>query len=390
MHRSFGFQASSPGGHGRWLAAVFIVTFGANAASAQPVLWRHDYGAARREAADLGRPLLLDFSTDNCFWCVKLDNTTFRDPTIATLLNERFIPLKVHAPQNPSLTESLRIQSFPTVVLAAPDGKILITIDGYKEPTQFHDYLQRALASVSYPEWMNRDYQAATKAIADSDYSRALALLKGVVEDGKKRPVQVKAHQLLDDLEQQAANRLVRAKQLQDKGQNSEALEAVSDLLRLFTGTQAAIDAGQMLKTLTEKPEIRLLQRTRRARELLAQAKEDYRTQAYLCCMERCEVLASNYSDLAEGGEAVQLANEIKNNPEWMRQACDTLSERLGLLYLSLAEAWVKKGQPQQAMTCLERIVQTMPGTRHAEMAQVRLSQLQGQPTQRTNFKNPE
>lgn len=391
MRRSLGLVNSSCRGRGPWpLAVVLFLLAGVEVASAQPVLWRHDYSAARREAADLGRPLLLDFGTDNCFWCVKLDNTTFRDPAIAALLNERFVPLKVHAPENPTLTQALHIQSFPTVVLAAPDGKILVTIDGYKEATQFHEYLQRALSSVTYPEWMNRDYQAATKAIADSDYGRAITLLKGIMEDGKKRPIQVKAHQLFDDLEQQAANRFVRAKQLQDKGQNSEALEAVSDLLRSFTGTQAAAEAGQMMKALTEKPEVRALQRTRRARELLAQAKEDYRTQAYVCCMERCEVLATNYSDLAEGTEAVQLANEIKNNPEWMRQACDSLSERLGLLYLSLAEAWVKKGQPQQAMSCLERIVQTLPGSRQAEMAQVRLSQLQGQPTQRANFKKPE
>lgn len=374
--------------HGwRWGAVLAVCLATSGAASAQQVAWRYDYAAARREAADTGRLLLLDFGTDGCFWCVKLDNTTFRDPAIATLLNERFVPLKVHAPENPSLTSALQIQSFPTIVLAAPDGKILVTIDGYKEAGPFHDYLQRALASQSHPEWMTRDYQTATKAIAESDYSRALALLRSVNEDGKNRPIQIKARQLLDDLEQQAANRLVRAKQLQDKGQNSEALETITELLRSFTGTQAATEAGQMLKSLMDKPEMKALQRTRRARELLAQAKEDYRTQQYLCCMERCEVLASNYPDLSEGGEAIQLANEIKNNPEWMRQACDSLSERLGLLYLSLAEACVKKGQTQQAMQCLERVVQTLPGSRQAEMAQVRLSQLQGQPTQRANFK---
>src|SRR5262249_42268999 len=209
-------------------------------------------------------------------------------------------------------------------------------------------------------------------------------------EDGKSRPVQVKAQQLLEDLEQQASNRLARAKQLQDKGQSSEALESISDLLRSFAGTNAASEAGQMLKTLMDKPEIKAMQRTRRARELLGQAREDYRTQQYLCCLERCEVLATNYPDLSEGVQAIQLASEIKGNPEWMRQACDTLSERLGVLYLSLAETWLKKGQPQQAMNCLERVIQTLPGTRQAEAAQLRLSQIQGHPTPRANFKGPE
>jgi tetratricopeptide (TPR) repeat protein len=144
-----------------------------------------------------------------------------------------------------------------------------------------------------------------------------------------------------------------------------------------------------MLKTLMDRPEIKAVQRTRRARELLAQAREDYRTQQYLYCLERCELLAANYPDLSEGVQAIQLANEIKNNPEWMRQACDALGERLGGLYLSLAESWLKKGQPQQATACLERVIQTLPGSRQAEAAQLRLSQIQGQPTQRANFKRP-
>ncbi|MGL6097907.1 MAG: thioredoxin family protein, partial [Fimbriiglobus sp.] len=50
----------------------------APAATAQDVRWRHDYAAARREAADSGKPLLLDFGTENCVWCRRLDATTFR------------------------------------------------------------------------------------------------------------------------------------------------------------------------------------------------------------------------------------------------------------------------------------------------------------------------
>src|SRR5205807_9484244 len=115
----------------------------------------------------------------------------------------------------------------------------------------------------------------------------------------------------------------------------------------------------------------------------LAQARQHYRSQPYLCCLDRCELLSASFGDLPEGVEAVQLADEIKSNPEWMQNACDNLSERLGGLYLSLAETWLRKGQPQQATACLERVVRMFPGTRQAEMAQVRLGQVQGQPTQR-------
>src|SRR5262249_46528360 len=117
--------------------------------------------------------------------------------------------------------------------------------------------------------------------------------------------------------------------------------------------------------------------------------REDYRTQHFLACLDRCEDLASSYADLPEGADAMQLAAQIKNNPEWMKQVCESLSDRLGLLYLSLAETLLKKGQPQQAVVYLERVVQTFPGTRQAEAAQVRLSQVQGQPTQPVDFKKP-
>jgi thioredoxin-like negative regulator of GroEL len=350
----------------------------------QEVQWRTDYAAARREAAEKDRPLVIDFGTENCFWCKQLDLRTFRDVAVVRALNERFVPLKIDAQREPELTSRLRIQTFPTIVLAAPDGKILDTIEGFREATPFQEYLQRALASVA-PEWMARNLQEATRAIGAAEYARAAGLLQKIVEDKKDRPVQVKARQLLQELEQQAAARLAQARQQAERGDLAEAHETLRELARAFAGTAAAAEAEQMLTVLAARPE----PRARRARELLAQAREDFRLQQYLGCLERCEQLTAQYSDLPEATQALQLAEVIKNNPEWMRQACDTLSERLGLLYLSLAETWLRNGQPHQAVLCLERVVQAFPNTRHAEAAQSRLLQIQGQLTRPVDFQDP-
>ena len=365
------------------MAWVFIQSV----ATAQDVKWRYDYNAARREAEQKSLPLVVDIGTENCFWCNKLDAITFHDPAVAECINSKFIPLKVDAHRNAVLSDALRIQAFPTVVLAASDGKILATLEGYMEPIRFHEQLQRTLVTVSNPEWMNRDYLEAGKAVAGSDYARAVALLKGVTEDGQNRPIQLKARQLLNELDQQAATRLARAKQYEDKGQTTEAMETLTELVRAYPGTQAATEGGELLTKIADKPEIKAKQRTRRARDLLAQAKEDFRTHQYLRTLEHCETLVTNYPDLPEGAEAVQLASDIKSNPEWMKQACDSLSERLGLLYLSLAETWIKKGQPKEAVICYERVIQSFPGTRQADTAQQRLAQIQGQPTRQANFK---
>src|ERR1700685_2729566 len=86
-----------------------------NRTLAQDVNWRHDYAAARKEASETGRPLLMDFGTEACVWCRKLDATTFRDPRVVKLLNEPFIPVKIDANREIRLTQALAIDSYPTV-----------------------------------------------------------------------------------------------------------------------------------------------------------------------------------------------------------------------------------------------------------------------------------
>ncbi|HXG10542.1 MAG TPA: DUF255 domain-containing protein [Gemmataceae bacterium] len=355
---------------------------------AQEVQWRTDYAEARREAAEKDRPLVLDFGTENCYWCKQLDLRTFRDPTVVRLMNEQFIPLKIDGEREADLAAKLRIQNYPTIVIAAPDGKILGTFEGFLEAPRFQELLQRALASIPGPEWMTRNYEEAARAVAGADYARAVALLNTILEDRKERPVQVKARQLLQEVEQQAVSRLARARQLVEKGQTSEAADALAEVVRMFAGTQAAAEGGRLLAGLGSRAETAAEMRARRARELLAQAREDYRAQQFLCCLDRCEFLAAHYPDLPEGAQALELAAQIKANPEWMQKACDTLSDRLGLLYLALAETWLKNGQPRQAVIYLERVVQAFPGTRHAEAAQLRLLQIQGQPTRPVDFKD--
>jgi hypothetical protein len=200
--------------------------------------------------------------------------------------------------------------------------------------------------------------------------------------------VQEKARRLLADLEGKAAARLAEAKRLADGGQTTEAARSAADLVRQYAGSQAARDASQWAATLTARGGASdAEQRRGRARDLLARAREDYGAQQFLCCLDRCETLAAEYGDLPEGDEAGRLALEIKTNPEWTKAASDQLADRLCVLYLALADSWLKKGQPQQAVFYLERVVQAFPNSRQAEAAQARLSQLQGPPVRSETFK---
>src|SRR5207249_2833131 len=137
--------------------------------------------------------------------------------------------------------------SFPTVLLAAPDGTVLARVVGFRDPTAFRGHLHQALAAVPRGDWMERDYQAATAAVAVPDYPRAITLLKRVAADGQARPVQGRARQMLQGLETQASECLRQVGEMRAQGQQAESAAVLADLVRIFDGTEAARRASIQL-----------------------------------------------------------------------------------------------------------------------------------------------
>ena len=375
----------------RGAASLVLLAAGAfSAPASEKIEWRSDYDTARKEASDKGKPIFLDFGTEDCVHCKRMHQTTFKDPNIIKILNERFIPLKVDANREPRLTQTLRIQAYPTVILAGNDGKILGWIEGYMESQRMMEHLQRA-SVVQTPDWMARDFQEAAKAIAVGEHGRAVGLLKNILEDGKDRPVQSKARESLQEIEMQASGRLERAKQLDDKGQTLESLDLLTELLRQYAGTQAALDGSKLLTLLADKPDVRTRQRARRANEMLLLAREELKAGRVLNCLDQCEILSAAYRDLPEGREGGQLAAEIKSSPQQMALVCDAMNDRLAKMYVDLAESWVKMGNREQAALCLEKVLKINPQGSAAASAQARLAQLNNRtPGISTGLQKPE
>ncbi len=424
-------------------AALALLPALASSVAAQGVEWRTDYAKARQEATETGRPLLIDFYTDQCVYCDKLDKTTFLDSTIVQLLNRRFIPLKVHGERSSGLREYLQIGSYPTLVFASADGRVLGSQVGYLDAPGLKVHIEQVLAKTGDPEWMLHVYADAIRAREAGDFAKALSLLKPILEEGKGRAVHARALQQVQELEhlvkaQSPVQPVAPVKPAQPVGpqldppvtdkayvvartedpppavasiprraevpsaalvppppiptasvqgveveQPSPAIVAMTELSRMLKGTLGARRGTQMLFTLVSLSDTPEQIRVRQAKDLLFQARDDYQKQHYLACLDRCDLLISTYPDLSESMAALQMASEIRKNPEWIKLACDQLGDRLSTMYLNLAETWLSRGEPQQAIFYLERVIQTAPNTRYAETAQVRLSQLQGQPTPR-------
>jgi TolA-binding protein len=362
--------------------ACWVLTLSSSFLAAQEaggIKWREDYTAARREAEARNLPILIDFVKIACPPCERMDQITFRDPKIVATLNERYIPLRIVGSVRPQLTADLGVTAFPTLILATPDGRIAQTHVGFQESDFLADKLLQVIASVKPAEAVQRDYQNAVKWEATGDYPRALTALRNILDEGKSGTLQQSAQDLLTKIEKQAEERLLNAKALEEKGQYTDALEALTELMRVYPGVPASKDASDWIARISQANEgAKASQRAKRARELLAQAHDFYKSKDYIPCIDRCEIIIANYGDLPEGAQAFRLAAEIKNNPDWLQNAADVMTDRLGGMWLALADAHLKRGNVLTAQNFLQRVVQAFPGSRMAESAQIRLTQLRG------------
>jgi len=358
------------------LLTVAMVMLANPCCAAEPISWRADYSSARNEAMERGVPLLIVIGTDNCFYCRKLEAGPFRDPSVIKQLTENFVPLKIDARKEPILTKALKVQLYPTLVMAAPDGKIHAFIEGYLESDRLLENLKRTITASTTTDGIARDFEHASRALAGGDYPRAIGLLKAILKEAGDKPVGSKARQLLVEIDQIATSRLVRAKELEHRGFTQEAVDVLADVIRTYAGTQAALDAAHLMAGYAAKPETQDKLRQRAAREMLANAREEFRTGRLLNCLEVCERLASVYGDLAEGREGQTLAEEVKNNPERLVVVCEQMNQRTANMYLVLAESWTKKGQKAEAIACLEKVSQLCPNTPESDRALRQLNQL--------------
>jgi thiol:disulfide interchange protein len=125
-----------------FVCLAFLVT---SSAPAQEINWRTEYAAALKESETTRRPLFVDVYGPNCFFCRQLDASTFRDPTVVSTLNEKFVPLKIDGNQNMWLVNALGITRYPTIVISAPDGTIRTSRTGFIDSATMQAELRRIL-----------------------------------------------------------------------------------------------------------------------------------------------------------------------------------------------------------------------------------------------------
>ena len=125
-------------------AAVLVLTSYSSAASLAVeagVPWRTNLDAAKIEAAETGKPLLLHFWTPTCGPCRVLEQTVFNQPQVAEGLQQNFIPVKINADTSIALASSLQIRSVPTDVVITAQGNVVTSMSCPNKPEPYLNQL---------------------------------------------------------------------------------------------------------------------------------------------------------------------------------------------------------------------------------------------------------
>jgi len=145
------------------VAAAFLLLLTASACSkkvdektpsakAAGIAWM-GYTEGMEKSRSTGKPVMVDFFTTWCKYCVLLEDTTYKDPGIISTLNDNFIAIKVNAEGSAEVVEkgkkmterdlaaSYKVTGFPTIWFFDGKGAPIGPLPGYNSAADFKPVL---------------------------------------------------------------------------------------------------------------------------------------------------------------------------------------------------------------------------------------------------------
>jgi thiol:disulfide interchange protein len=104
--------------------------------------WRKDLHAAKQEAANAGKPVLLYFTATWCGPCQEMARDTWPRPEVAAAL-ESVIPVKVDVDEHPDVAQSFDVAGIPRLQLLNPDGALGATREGFATADELIAFLRK-------------------------------------------------------------------------------------------------------------------------------------------------------------------------------------------------------------------------------------------------------
>ncbi len=114
----------------RLLALCLILSMAGVATASDTINWRsYEEGMVLSKIEK--KKVFLHFYADWCGFCRKMANTTFKDSTLITYLNENYMPIMVNTDREPQTAGSYGVAGLPTTVFLTEVGEPIFSVPGY-------------------------------------------------------------------------------------------------------------------------------------------------------------------------------------------------------------------------------------------------------------------
>lgn len=147
-----------------------------SASSGEGVVTWVAFNEGMTKAQSENKKILLDVYTDWCSWCKKMDSEVYTDASVAQILNEKFVAIKLNAEANSSIqydnttysnadfSQALGITGYPATVFFGSDTKPITLLPGYVDAQRFATIL-RYIGDDHYRTTTFDDYLAKTPQV---------------------------------------------------------------------------------------------------------------------------------------------------------------------------------------------------------------------------------
>ena len=126
----------------RPVVAAVALLLGAQARAADAVAWEPWGDAAFARAKREHKFVIMDLEAVWCHWCHVMDETTYRDAKVVSLMGSRYVAVRVDQDSRPDLANRYEDYGWPATIVFAADGSEIVRRRGYINPAQMASMLQ--------------------------------------------------------------------------------------------------------------------------------------------------------------------------------------------------------------------------------------------------------